>query len=261
MNATHRTNAGESPNPARGARRRCRAVISTTGAFAVFLALAWIVRPCWPIVLREEFILMEQLGLITRAPGSSLWGQIAGRNIPHHEEWMRWVMQFFASLIVFGPVMIAAWLAWARWGLRIPFSTCIGRRAGFAWLLFAAALGACAMTVFGVVLEERVRWWMFDLGKWAGCSYFQSGAVLMGQNGPFLGGPKDDLFNWLFRNLPWILQTLTGFGLGTAALWTGWLRRLPTQSDHLCPSCSYDLAGLPSSTVCPECGTPHTSPE
>jgi hypothetical protein len=54
----------------------------------------------------------------------------------------------------------------------------------------------------------------------------------------------------------WIPLVITA--VPTAAVYVRTARRRRRESDGACPTCGYDLAGVPisSSTLCPECGAP-----
>lgn len=70
-------------------------------------------------------------------------------------------------------------------------------------------------------------------------------------------------------NTPWLIAP---FGFGGVALWFSGLlaagllgqrdiRRVRSLGGQVCTMCLYDLAALPTSGHCPECGTPYNKPD
>jgi MFS family permease len=101
--------------------------------------------------------------------------------------------------------------------------------------------------------EHEVRRLVFEWGKAAGCQYFQSGAIAVGPDGPFLGGRHCGIYNFLWRNAPWILTYLVAF-IPASVVYTVTARRRPPRDGLTrCGTCGYILRGL-AEPRCPECG-------
>jgi hypothetical protein len=136
---------------------------------------------------------------------------------------LRW-MGTLAVLALF-----ALWLASARWFLmwQINSSTSVVCVAGL--VTWNPTPPAPPLTP-GLFWSERVdsvpMYWWFQVGA--------SG----------LGGPTP-MPRWAFPI--WFPALL--IALPTALLW-----RSPPRTPRTCPSCNYDLSGLPAATPCPECG-------
>lgn len=214
-----------------------------------FAVLLW---PSWwlyLVSLREGYRGLEFVGVIGR--GGNLWGQVLGRNIPAHAEWVGLLARFLAGAAGYGPACVAAWwlyLMLRRGGLGPP--ACLG--AG-AWR-FAAAVGVFAVVLAGVGkgVSAAVQGWVFSMGVMAGCEYTAIGRIMIGPGGPFGGGGPDSLFNWMWRNVPWNSAVVVAFVVGLAVfdlVTRACVRGVPGR----CGACGYDATGL-AGDRCPECG-------
>lgn len=216
----------------------------------IFTAVAY---PCWRLELlcrREIYHALESAGIITR--GTNLWGQILGRNIPLHPQWMTAAVRGVGTLGVL-PAMVLALSAYsllhAPWRFLSP-----ARR--WKWLtigiVIAALVYGTAVAFLEPTITDRVRDAAFRLGKALGGQYFQSGEVFVGKDGPFMSGPWSRTCNFLWREGPRLSMSIVGFIPALVAFHVLVLRRIPTDPS-LCPGCGYDLSGLQSAS-CPECG-------
>ena len=122
----------------------------------------------------------------------------------------------------------------------------------WAWMLLAAL----AFAVVAALVERweyDIRSVILDWGKSAKCEYFQSGGILVGADGPFMGGPHQVFFNFLWRNAPWVVTYMAGFVAAAVVYIVSGRRASPRDGFTRCGVCGHILRGL-TEPRCPECG-------
>ncbi|MBC7836143.1 MAG: hypothetical protein H7Y88_13740 [Phycisphaerales bacterium] len=127
-----------------------------------------------------------------------------------------------------------------------------------------------AMLLFGTTFAyvmERHRWDIsmraFEIGKRAGCAYFQSGVIAVGNSGPFFGNDVvTAACNFAWRRGPDLAAAGAGMMAFAGAWWLlPWARchgrmgprRGVRDGVTRCGRCQYALSGL-REPMCPECG-------
>lgn len=206
---------------------------------------------------RETYHALEALGAIT--PTTNVWGQILGRNIPRHPEWMTILVRGIGTVGVI-PLLVPllalrAFSAAPRHALLSP----PGRRlavkgVAVAWIAFALFIAFLEPAALRIGRDAAL-----EVGKFAGCGYFLSRSLLMGPDGPFLSGRWASPCNHLWKQGPNVAMHLVAFAAALAAFQPSLCRIARSAPKGVCPSCGYDLAGLKTST-CPECSVTLPTP-
>lgn len=224
----------------------------------VLVVFATAAYPCRRLELlcqREVYHALESTGIITRGP--NLWGQIMGRNIPRHPAWMTVGVRSIGTLGILPAMMVALMLtpqlgtAWRavptpeRWKWAV-------RPVIVAWIVYAIATAVLEPHVSNSIASGA-----FSLGKLLGCGYFQSGAIAIGPDGPFMTGRWAPACNAIWRIAPSIVGSATAF-VPAMLVFHVLVRRRVASLGPGCTTCGYDVTGL-RGPLCPECGAAITS--
>jgi len=224
----------------------------TLGTLLLAASVLALTRPGL-IIQRELYHGLEAVGVISRDNG--LWGQILGRNIPSHHPLIRAGVLDTAAFLTVLPGALAL-VALRR---RPPGAI---RRIWTAPRMRVLILAGAFAISTGLTMNPVLGWGRsaaLEIGKDAGCDYFQSGGALgVGPDGPFLGGDWADVCNLLWHWLGPVSLALLGAAIASITD-TTLMGTLARPMPGRCLNCGYEL-GTDTASPCPECGKPTEQP-